>query len=223
MPLASAPVARTLLRDHAYDRLEAAIIDGSLRPGERLRDDDLAQSLGMSRTPLREALARLGEAGLVETKANRFTRVSLLDEADARAIFPIAAALQALVAELAVASHNAADVAELRSQSELFTWANWRNDVDQALAADRALHAILERATCNAQLLQLLATVMPRVRRFERVAWTGHGERPGSAEHERVVIAVESRDGRAAAAGARLEWTAVGEAVEVALRRSIGR
>jgi len=223
MPLAATPVPRTLLRDLAYGRLEAAIVEGSLAPGEQLRDDELAASLGMSRTPVREALARLSEAGLVETAANRFTRVSLPGVADARAAFAIAATLQALVAELAVARLNESDVAELRSESERFIWAIWRSDVDQALDADRAFHAILERASSNAQLVQLLARVMPGVRRFERLASTGPSERPGSAEHERIAVAAELRDGGAAAASARAEWTAVGEAVQEALRRSIAR
>ncbi|KQO63792.1 GntR family transcriptional regulator [Curtobacterium sp. Leaf261] len=67
---------RRLLRDVVFDKLLAAIQDGTLQPGERLNDDDLVQWLGVSRTPIREAIARLVEYGLIEMEANRYTRIA---------------------------------------------------------------------------------------------------------------------------------------------------
>src|SRR5687767_5555023 len=127
MPLPNdrSAVSRVFLRDSAYERLEAAIVDGTLRPGERLRDDDLSEWLGVSRTPIREALARLADAGLVETAANRYTRVAPVSIAEARTGFAIAASLHALVAELAIARLSAAAVGDLRTEAERFTWAVW--------------------------------------------------------------------------------------------------
>jgi DNA-binding GntR family transcriptional regulator len=69
---------RRLLRQNVFERLLAEIIDGRLAPGRRLRDDELTALLGVSRTPLREALARLDGLGLVQTAPNRFTRVAPL-------------------------------------------------------------------------------------------------------------------------------------------------
>ena len=68
-----------LLRDQAYAQLRDAILDGTLEPGEHLRDAAIADWLGLSRTPIREALARLEEYGLVETSPNRYTRVAPLN------------------------------------------------------------------------------------------------------------------------------------------------
>jgi len=67
---------RRLLRDVVFEKMLAAIEDGTLQPGERLNDDELVQWLGVSRTPIREAIARLVEYGLVDMEANRYTRVA---------------------------------------------------------------------------------------------------------------------------------------------------
>jgi DNA-binding GntR family transcriptional regulator len=67
----------TVLGDEVYSRIGEAILDGTLEPGEHLRDHELARVLGVSRTPVREALQRLERAGLVEVAPNRFTRVSI--------------------------------------------------------------------------------------------------------------------------------------------------
>lgn len=69
----------TVLGDEVYARLGEAILDGRLAPGERLRDQELAEWLGVSRTPVREALQRLERTGLVEVSPNRYTRVSIPD------------------------------------------------------------------------------------------------------------------------------------------------
>src|SRR3954468_2113782 len=103
MPVpAENPFERDLLRDRAYVTLRDAIVDGTLQPGERLRDQELCTWLGLSRTPVREALGRLERDGLVETAPQRFTRVAPLDRRTARDAFPVVAALHALAAELAV-------------------------------------------------------------------------------------------------------------------------
>ncbi|MFZ7087198.1 GntR family transcriptional regulator [Curtobacterium sp. RRHDQ10] len=67
---------RRLLRDVVFEKMLGAIQDGTLTPGERLNDDELVQWLGVSRTPIREAIARLVEYGLVEMEANRYTRIA---------------------------------------------------------------------------------------------------------------------------------------------------
>ncbi|MCJ0700250.1 GntR family transcriptional regulator [Frigoribacterium faeni] len=70
-----------MLRDVVFDKLLAAIVDGTLEPGERLNDDDLTKWLGVSRTPVREAIAQLHTFGLVDIEANRFPRVARRDDA----------------------------------------------------------------------------------------------------------------------------------------------
>ena len=79
-PLVPLNPTGTVLGDEVYRTLGEAILDGTLSPGERLRDQEMAESLGVSRTPVREALQRLERIGLVEVAPNRYTRVSIPDE-----------------------------------------------------------------------------------------------------------------------------------------------
>src|SRR4051812_9531313 len=100
VPATNAPLERDLLKDQAYAAIRDAIVDGTFAPGERIRDQELCEWLGLSRTPVREALNRLEQDGLIETVPQRFTRVTPLDRRAARDAFPVVAALHALAAEL---------------------------------------------------------------------------------------------------------------------------
>jgi DNA-binding GntR family transcriptional regulator len=71
-------ISRTLLREQVLGEISRAILDGTLRPGERLRDDELTAWLGTSRAPIREALDQLADIGLVEMAPNRFTKVAVV-------------------------------------------------------------------------------------------------------------------------------------------------
>lgn len=82
VPKIDTPTSRMLLREQVRDKIRDAILDGTLRPGERLHDDDLVGWLGVSRTPIREALGTLAHEGLIEMTPNRFTRVTQLEAGD---------------------------------------------------------------------------------------------------------------------------------------------
>ncbi|PZE35395.1 MULTISPECIES: GntR family transcriptional regulator [unclassified Curtobacterium] len=83
MPVpSSAPTEHKLLRDTVRQKIHEAIMDGTLEPGERLNDDELIAWLGVSRTPIREALSQLARAGLIEMAPNRYTRVTTPDPAE---------------------------------------------------------------------------------------------------------------------------------------------
>jgi DNA-binding GntR family transcriptional regulator len=78
----SEPTEHQLLRDTVRDKIHDAIMDGTLEPGERLNDDELIAWLGVSRTPIREALSQLARSGLIEMAPNRYTRVTTPDPAE---------------------------------------------------------------------------------------------------------------------------------------------
>ncbi|UBQ02568.1 GntR family transcriptional regulator [Curtobacterium sp. TXMA1] len=138
MPVPKPKVAaqpRQLLRDVVYQQLRTAILKGTLEPGERLNDDELTAWLGVSRTPVREAIARLASEGLVEMAANRYTRVSSLSGlAHAEA-----AALLAALQQLALAH---AEDAPQRVRSAAHTTAEGLADriIEQDLAAYRQVN-----------------------------------------------------------------------------------
>src|SRR3954469_2535121 len=121
VPERNEPLERDLLRDRAYHALRDAIIDGTLAPGERLRDQELTEWLGLSRTPVRDALSRLEQDGLVQTEPQRFTRVAPLDRRAARDAFPIVAAIHALAAHLGVLRLTQADLDAMRAANVAFS------------------------------------------------------------------------------------------------------
>jgi DNA-binding GntR family transcriptional regulator len=152
VPSERADTARTLLRDQAYTQLRDAILDGTLEPGEQLRDAELAEWLGLSRTPIREAVARLEEYGLVETKPNSYTRVTPLSARDARDAFTVYAALEALAASLAVPRLTGDDLKTMRAANGDFADALAAADVDAAVSADDRFHGVLVQAAANGEI-----------------------------------------------------------------------
>src|SRR3546814_4578947 len=95
IPSGSGAVDRTLLRDDVYGRIRDAIVDGTYAPGEQLKDAELAAWLGVSLTPIREALLRLASSGLVVAQHGRATPVSTVDEGNVRDARDVVAAVHA--------------------------------------------------------------------------------------------------------------------------------
>src|SRR5262245_4140301 len=120
IPQTDAPPRRALLRDDVYTRLRDAIVDGTLTPGEQLRDQEVAAWLGVSRTPVREALLRLGQAGLVYAAPGRSTTVATLDARAIRDAQAVVASMHQLAVELAVPQLGASDIASMREANGRF-------------------------------------------------------------------------------------------------------
>ncbi|WP_424449894.1 GntR family transcriptional regulator [Microbacterium arborescens] len=205
MPLA--PVARPAsLRDHAYTALRDAIVSGRLEPGARLRDSELEEWLGVSRTPIREAIARLEVAGLVRTRRAKATEVAPLDEREALAAQRIAAALHELAVREAVPQLTASDLASMRAANERFDSALGAGDVDAALAADDDFHEVAVAASANPLLGTLLEQVTPLLRRLERARFSSLSGRDSVSAHARITELCAAGDVEAAAAATRENW-----------------
>jgi DNA-binding GntR family transcriptional regulator len=219
MPLPEGePIERTLLSERAYTVLRSAIIDGTLAPGERLRDVELVKSLGLSRTPIREALARLEEDGLVESAPNRYTRVAPLDRRDARDAYPIVAALHAIAAELGVPRLSRAGIRAMEVENDRFAKAIAAVDVDEALAADDAFHAVLLNASGNPAIASVLERLMPRLHRLERAQFGSLLGRRSVSQHEAIIAAGRRGDAEATAAAVRDNWLSLGALIEQTFR-----
>ncbi len=206
IPAEAAALPRSLLRDDVYARLRDAIVDGTFAPGEQLRDGDLAHWLGVSRTPVREALLRLAQAGLVVAAPGRSTTVSTLDARAARDAQAVVAAMHELAVGTAVGLLTTDDLAAMRDANARFGTAIAAGDVDDAIAADDAFHAVPVRAAGNAALVTVLEQFTPVVRRLERVRFATLAGRASVARHARLVELCERGDAAAAAALARETW-----------------
>jgi DNA-binding GntR family transcriptional regulator len=206
VPVAGVTEQRLLLRDSVFVRIRDAIIDGTLQPGERLLDAELSAWLGVSRTPIREALARLEAAGLVETKPGRYTIVSPIDirtVADAQAV---TAALHELAVRLAVPLLTGPDLTAMRAANDAFDVALRAGDVVAAIAADDAFHGVPVERAGNDAVRAVLDQYTPVLRRVERIRFASLSGRASVAQHARIIDLAEAGDAEAAALEARRNW-----------------
>ncbi|MGH2949000.1 MAG: GntR family transcriptional regulator [Solirubrobacteraceae bacterium] len=183
------------LAERAYAELLDAIVGGTLEPGRRLRDQELAAELGVSRTPVREALRRLEDEGLVESGRNAFTRVAPVRPERLAEAFPVVAALQALGTRLGVPALSADDLRRMEAHNEQRTAALKAGDVTGAIAADDRFHAILLHAAGNGEIERLLSRLMPHVRRLDLLHFEAltRLEDPG-ADHAAILDACRRGD-----------------------------
>ncbi len=201
---------RGLLRDDVHASLRAAIVDGTLAPGERLRDAELAEWLGVSRTPIREALLRLERAGLVVTLPGRSTTVAPIDHRDLMDAQDVASSLHELAVRLAVPHLSSEELDEMRAANRDFADALDRSDADAALSADDRFHAVAVAACGNALVQELLDQVTPKLRRVERLRFSSLAGRSSVAQHDRIVALASAGDVDGAAAAARENWQTLG-------------
>jgi DNA-binding GntR family transcriptional regulator len=208
MPVpASAPSpSRALLRDDVYRRVRDAIVDGTLAPGEQLRDHELAAWLGVSRTPVREALLRLQQAGLVAALPGRSTTVASMDTRAARDAQAVVASMHELAVREAVGQLTGEDLSRMRDANTRFEAALKADDVDAALAADDELHGIPVAAAGNAALSAVLDQFTPVLRRVERLRFGSLSGRGSVALHARLIDLCEAGDREAAAVVSHQTW-----------------
>jgi DNA-binding GntR family transcriptional regulator len=199
-------VSRSLLRDDAYHAIRDAIVDGTFAPGERLNDGDLVEWLGVSRTPVREALVRLDRAGLVQTKPGRYTIVSPLDIAVARDAQSVTAAMHELAVREAIPSLSAREIDAMRAANARFAQALRRDDVDAAIAADDAFHDVTVTVCANQAIRAVIEQFTPVLRRLERLRFSSLGGRESVAQHERITALCEAGDVEGAVAATRANW-----------------
>jgi DNA-binding GntR family transcriptional regulator len=206
IPVGHAPLRTSLLRDTVHDRLRDAIVDGTLRPGEVVRDTELAAWLGVSRTPVREALLRLGETGLVRAAPGRSTVVAAIDLAEVRDAQAVVATLHRLAVAESVDRLTPADVQRMRDANQRFADAIEVGDTDAALAADDDFHGVAVTVAGNRALAGVLDQLTPVVRRLERLRFASLAGADSVALHARLVEACEAGDIDAAAEVAFRTW-----------------
>ena len=186
---------RTLLRDDVFRRLRDAIVDCTFLPGEQLKDADLAEWLGVSRTPVREALLRLAASGLVVAKPGRSTTVSAIDPKAVRDARDVVAAMHVL----AVRGMNATDVEleHMRDANRRFAEALSAGDIAAAMDADEDFHRVPVTVLGNDAIVAVLDQFGPVVRRAERARFAADG-RSSLERHEQLIQLLARGDVEAA-------------------------
>ena len=206
-------IDRIPLRERVYNLVQRAIVSGELHPGQRVRDLDLAAQLGVSRTPVREALQRLEDEGLVETLPGALTRIVPLDTRAAREAFPVVAVLHALATRLAVETLTEHDLASLRQTNESLVAALEAVDVTRAVQADDRFHDVFVRASANREVQHTLDRLMPKVRRLEYAQFGSLAGHTSVLQHQAIIAACEQRLAAQAASLTEQNWLNLGHLI----------
>lgn len=202
-PHARRMIERRVLRDEVRERLMEDILSGKLQPGERIVETRVAKELGLSQTPVREALRDLELLGFVVTSAFRGATVRRVSPEDWAEIYPIRAALEGVAARTAAARISDEDVRRLRGLIEVMRSASQRGDKHATIEADIEFHAHIVDLSGNRVLKQLWQSLRLATTTFLTVSVTHRPLRELAERHTVVLEALVSRDGTAAEAAMR--------------------
>ena len=202
-------VDRSLLRDQAYRILRDAIVSGELAPGAVIRDTELAERVGLSRTPVREALSRLADDGLVETKPHSWTRVTPLLLREVRDAVVVVRAMHELAVRLAVPVMTERHHDRMRAANKRFAAALEKDDVQAAVDADDALHDVPVAVSGNKVLAATIERQLPIIRRLERLRCGSLLGRRSITWHDQLIDACEDGDVETAVAITSRIWTSL--------------
>ncbi|MCI3195108.1 GntR family transcriptional regulator [Bacillus sp. HU-1818] len=198
---------RTFMKDEVYNTLRDWIITGKLEPGAKLRDQDLSETLGISRTPIREALLKLENDGLVVTKANRWTLVSPIDLNDAYNIYSIVWTLESLAMEKAFPHMTSADLEELEQLNEHLHHAMESGDRFTALEADNAFHDKIIQLSNNSELQKMLISLKTKIQRIEMYYFSQNDAMHTSYnEHLQIIDAIRNQKINLAIKAIKANW-----------------
>ena len=193
-------------------QLEELIFDGTFRDGERLDEVQLSDRFSVSRTPVREALLRLAQSGLVEHLPRRGVFVRQPGPMELLEMFEVMAELEAACARFAASRISDAAIADLNETNERCNAAVAENDTEEYYRENEQFHAILYRESGNSFLEQECLRLQRRLQPFRRTQLRLRGRlKQSMREHEMIVSALEEGDGPKAAEALRGHVAVQGE------------
>ena len=193
------------LREVVFNTLRHAILKGELEPGERLMEIALAQKLGVSRTPIREAIRKLELEGLVVMVPRKGAEVADITEKDLRDVLEVRTALEELSIELAMKNMNDDDCKQLTEANKLFAKDSEGDDLIKIAEADVAFHELIYMATGNKRLIQMINNLREQMYRY-RLEYIKDKSTHARLvdEHNRIIDAMVKNDVAAAKAAIKL-------------------
>lgn len=199
-------VDRVLLSDQALDVIRRAIVAGELAPGTPVKDVELAARMGLSRTPVREALARLADEGLIETKPHSYTRVTPMDAEAVRDAHAVVQSMHGLATRLAVPRLTAAHLDAMRAANARFAAAVDGGALVDAIALDDAFHGVLVQVAANSAVAATIRRYTPILHRAIHLYFRSPLGRDSAPMHDRIITACEAGDAALAADLAERNW-----------------
>ncbi|MBD2872522.1 GntR family transcriptional regulator [Paenibacillus arenilitoris] len=188
---------RLSAKERTLSQLQKWIIDGTLQPGEKLNDAELAGALGVSRTPVREAFQLLEAQGLIQTFPGKETKVMPLAKEDIVQLYAPLTALHALAAELAAGNARHEQLIELRELNDRFKYAFASDRLYEAMEFDEKFHETILQIAGNPYIVSFSASLQLHIRRYKyiflkRPIWES---KTAGEDHEAIVAALEVGDG----------------------------
>lgn len=201
--------------DTVYDQLWRRVVNREFQPGDRLVEETLAQELGTSRTPVREALLRLGQTGLVQVSSRKGFSVPVITEVDVIELYDLRTAIETyairratpLIMDEEILTHRGLQRAALEESHERDT-----ATAEAFFRADLALHSVLHALGGNGRSTRILSEVMGQLSLLSmRASIVPERNQLAIAEHQAILDALEARDPRAAAEAMEAHLEAVKE------------
>ncbi len=183
------------LREIVLETLKEAIVNGKLKPGERLMEQQMAEELGVSRTPIREAIRKLELEGFVIMIPRKGAYVSDISLKDIAQVFEVRAAMESLAAGLAAQRITDEQIEQLeRKLAEVKKAAN-SSDLDLIIKVDTEFHEIIYNASRNDRLVQILNNLGEQIQRYRRASLAHPGRLKDTLEeHQKLVDAIAERN-----------------------------
>jgi DNA-binding GntR family transcriptional regulator len=187
------------LRELVLEALREAILNGTLQPRERLMEIQLAEELGVSRTPIREALRKLELEGFIIMIPRKGAYVADFSLRDLEDTFEVRKSLEGLAAELCAERATEEEIVEMEQLLQQKAIAIENNDMAQLLEVDTAFHEILYRASRNERLRTIISNLREQIERFRIASLQYPGRMKRSLEEHRAILAaIRARDGKIA-------------------------
>jgi DNA-binding GntR family transcriptional regulator len=199
VPVTEAPFTRPNLREQIKDVILQRIVAAEYPPGARLVETRIAQELGVSQAPVREALRDLEQLGCIVHEPFRGCSVRAFSAAELLEAFPVRAALEALAARLAAERISEEELLRLAELLERMRDAARRGDAHDQSQANASFHATIVRAARNATLERQWSFLEPYSRTYLTVSQPGLDLKALSERHVPILNALRARDGDAAA------------------------
>ena len=182
------------LRDVVFNTLRQAILKGELAPGERLMEIQLAERLGVSRTPIREAIRKLELEGLVLMIPRKGAEVAKISEKSLRDVLEVRRSLEELAIELACQRMTPEAVAELEMKQDQFRNAVLKGRPMDIAETDEAYHDVIYKGTCNDRLIQMINNLREQMYRYRLEYIKDEDKRQVLLlEHDNILKAVRLR------------------------------
>ena len=183
------------LRDVVFNTLRTAIITGEFAPGERLMEIALADRLGVSRTPVREAIRKLELEGLVVMIPRRGAEVARITEAGLKEVLEVRCALEELAVELACKRSDKQTLQQLKDAHQNFVDAVKKGDTLEITNQDELFHECIFEMSCNKRLVQMVNNLKEQMFRY-RMEYVKDGSYHEELirEHEQLLTAIGKKD-----------------------------